>query len=117
MKVLGDRNYTLEKSHYVKYKNFPKSVVDFPRDSKTFHPTQKPVALFEYIIKTYTNEGETVLDNCMGGFTSAVAADNCNRNWIGFELEHDYCQLGMKRINDNREKLLLPPVEIRTEII
>ncbi|MGG0890285.1 DNA-methyltransferase [Cytobacillus horneckiae] len=112
MKVLGERNYTLKKTHYVKYKNFPKSVVEFPRDSKTFHPTQKPVALFEYIIKTYTNEGETVLDNCMGGFTTAIAADNTNRKWIGFELEEEYCELGLERINKNRETLELPYVTI-----
>jgi site-specific DNA-methyltransferase (adenine-specific) len=116
MKVLGNRNATLKKAHYVKYKNFPKSIIDFPRDSKTFHPTQKPVSLFEYIIKTYTDEGETVLDNCMGGFTTAIACDNTNRNWIGFELQKEYCQEGLNRINENRFYLDLPFVEIKTEI-
>ncbi|ECD6517365.1 site-specific DNA-methyltransferase, partial [Salmonella enterica subsp. enterica] len=83
---------------------------------KTFHPTQKPVSLFEYIIKTYTDEGETVLDNCMGGFTTAIACDNTNRNWIGFELQKEYCQEGLNRINENRFYLDLPFVEIKTEI-
>lgn len=113
MKVLGKRNYTLQKEHFVKYKNFPKSVLEFPRDSGTFHPTQKPLALFEYIIRTYTNEGDVVLDNCMGAFTTAVAADNTKRNWIGFELEEEYCLKGMERINQNREVLGMDKVTIK----
>lgn len=116
MKVLGERNATLTKSHYVRYKNFPKSVLDFPRDSKTFHPTQKPLSLFEYIVKTYTDEGEIVLDNCMGGFTTAVACDNTNRRWIGFELQKEYCEVGLERINENRKNLGLPMVKIETHI-
>jgi len=112
MQVLGKNNYTLLRPHTVKYKNFPKSVIEFPRDKDTFHPTQKPVALFEYIIKTYTNEGEVVLDNCMGGFTTAVACDNTNRKWIGFELDREYCGKGKDRINRNREILGLPQVTI-----
>lgn len=113
MKVLGENNLSLNNPYHVRYKNFPKSVQDFPRDSKTFHPTQKPIALFEYLIRTYSNEGEVVLDNCMGGFTTAVAADNTNRNWIGFELDKTYCELGKERINTNRNVLGLLPVEIK----
>ena len=62
------------------------------------HPTQKPVALFEYLIKTYTNEGETVLDNCMGSGTTGVACKNLNRNFIGMELDKEYCEIAKKRI-------------------
>ncbi|MUK89134.1 site-specific DNA-methyltransferase [Ornithinibacillus sp. L9] len=113
MQALGDRNGTLNKIHVVRYKNFPKSVISFPRDRKTFHPTQKPEELFEYIIRTYTNEGEVVLDNCMGGFTTAVACDNTNRNWIGFELEKDYCIQGLERVNENRNRLGLPNVRLK----
>ncbi|WAA10825.1 DNA-methyltransferase [Fervidibacillus albus] len=113
--ILGKNNKTLNKMHIVRKKNYPKSVIDFPRDSKTFHPTQKPTELFEYIIRTYTNEGETVLDNCMGSFTTAVAADNMKRNWIGFELDKTYCELGMERVNENRERLGMDPVEIRNQ--
>lgn len=113
MKVMGKRNNdSLKKHHVVKKKNYPKSVIDFPRDIGTFHPTQKPIALFEYLVRTYTNEGDTVLDNCMGGFTTAVACDNTGRNWIGFELEHEYCENGRGRINENRKSLALPQVEI-----
>ena len=75
---------------------------------KVKHPTQKPVLLFENLIRTYTNEGDTVLDNCAGSFTTAVACDNTNRNWICIEKEEKYCNIGLTRINDNRERLSLP---------
>ena len=88
---------------------YPKSVISFSNGkSGKMHPTQKPVELFEYLIKTYTNEGETVLDNCAGSFTTAVACDNTNRNWICMEKEEKYCNIGLTRINDNRERLSLP---------
>lgn len=63
------------------------------------HPTQKPIALFEYLIKTYSNEGETILDNCMGSGTTAIAAINTNRNYIGFELDEEYYNTSLDRIN------------------
>lgn len=88
---------------------FPSSIQKFPNpNNHNVHPTQKPVALFEYLIKTYTNEGEIVLDNCAGSFTTAVACDNTNRNWICIEKEEKYCSIGLTRINDNRERLSLP---------
>ena len=62
------------------------------------HPTQKPVALFEYLINTYTREGETVLDNCMGSGTTAIACINTNRNFVGFELDETYYSLANERI-------------------
>lgn len=88
----------------------PSSVQYFNNREKSrgLHPTQKPVALCEYLIKTYTNPGETVLDNCAGSFTTAVACDNTNRNWICIEKEEEYCNIGLTRINDNRERLSLP---------
>lgn len=90
---------------------YPSSVQLFNNRQPTdrgMHPTQKPVALCEYLIKTYTNPGETVLDNCAGSFTTAVACDNTNRNWICIEKEEEYCNIGLTRINDNRERLSLP---------
>ncbi|MGM1358806.1 DNA-methyltransferase [Bacillus cereus group sp. BceL297] len=106
MKVFGKRNNESLNNVYVKkYTNYPKSVIDFPRDSKTFHPTQKPVALFEYLIKTYTKEGETVLDNCMGSFTTAIACINTKRNYIGFEMDEEYWNLGNERVNKHIESL------------
>lgn len=83
-----------------KESNFPRSVITFSSDKIKLHPTQKPVALFEYLIKTYTNEGETVLDNCMGSGTTAIACINTNRNYIGFETESKYCEIANKRIQD-----------------
>lgn len=64
------------------------------------HPTQKPVALFEYLIKTYTNENELILDNCMGSGTTAIACLKNNRNFIGFENNKDYYDLIEQRIFD-----------------
>lgn len=91
-----------------KYTGYPSNILEFKRDKEKLHPTQKPVALCEYLIKTYTNEGETVLDNCAGSFTTAVACDNTNRNWICIEKEEKYCSIGLTRINDNRKRLSLP---------
>ncbi|EJR56725.1 hypothetical protein IIO_05255 [Bacillus cereus VD115] len=106
MRVFGKKgNESLNKVHVKKYTNYPRSIIDFPRDSKTLHPTQKPVALFEYLIKTYTKEGETVLDNCMGSFTTAIACINTNRNYIGFEMEEEYWKLGNERVNKHIESL------------
>ena len=69
------------------------------------HPTQKPVSLFEYLIKTYTNKGETVLDNCMGSGTTAIACLNTNRNFIGFELDKEYFDIANERINKHKQEL------------
>ena len=65
------------------------------------HPTQKPVALMEYLIRTYTNEGDTVLDNCMGSGTTGVACMNTNRKFIGIELDPTYFAIAEKRIHDH----------------
>ena len=69
------------------------------------HPTQKPVALFEYLINTYTNKGETVLDNCMGSGTTAIASMRTGRNYIGFELDEEYYKVAQKRIIDENDHL------------
>ena len=73
---------------------------------KVKHPTQKPVALFEYLIKTYTNEGDLVLDNCMGSGTTAIACINTKRNYIGCELDKTYYDIITKRIQDNQARLM-----------
>ena len=72
------------------------------------HPTQKPVALLEYLIKTYTNEGETVLDNCFGSGTTGVACINTRRSFVGIEIDGDYFNLAQRRIADARRRLALP---------
>lgn len=82
-------------------KRYPKSYIEFSnRTEKTTHPTQKPVPLMEYLIKTYTNEGETVLDNCMGSGTTGVACKNLNRNFIGMELDDKYFEIAKRRISE-----------------
>ena len=85
---------------------FPLTSLMFKRDKDKIHPTQKPVALFEYLIKTYTNEGEIVLDNCMGSGTTAIACMNTNRNFIGFELDKEYYDKSIERINIHRKELV-----------
>lgn len=81
---------------------YPKSILEFDRETG-LHPTQKPVALFEYIIKTYTHEGETVLDNCLGSGTTAIACINTNRNFIGIEKEWVYYEIANKRIEEAKK--------------
>lgn len=92
-------------------KRYPLSVLEYPVVERTFHPTQKPVELFEYLIHTYTNENEIILDNCMGSGTTAVAALKFNRKFIGFETESKYIELANKRIesvyNDLEDEKLL----------
>jgi site-specific DNA-methyltransferase (adenine-specific) len=75
-------------------------------DNGRFHPTQKPVALFEYLIKTYTNEGDLVLDNCIGSGTTAVACVNTKRNFIGIELSEEYCKIANKRIEEVKQEAM-----------
>ena len=81
---------------------YPVDVINFAQCNctaeKPMHPTQKPVPLLEYLIKTYTNEGETVLDNCMGSGSTGVACVNTNRDFIGIELDEKYFQIAQERI-------------------
>lgn len=80
---------------------YPLSVIDIRKEHpQSYHPTQKPVALLEYLIKTYTNEGETILDNTMGSGSTGVAAVNTNRNFIGIEMDDKYFTIAQKRISD-----------------
>ena len=79
---------------------YPNNLIKFNNDLDTKHPTQKPVALLEYLIKTYTLEGETVLDNCMGSGSTGVACINTKRDFIGIEKDEDYYLIAKKRIKD-----------------
>ena len=85
---------------------YPSTVIEFANpNNKSIHPTQKPAPLFEYLIKTYTNEGETVLDNCIGSGTTAIASIRTGRNYIGFELDEEYYKVAQKRIIDENNHL------------
>lgn len=86
---------------YDSTERYPRSVVKFAKDNRlaeNTHPTQKPVALMEYLIRTYTNEGDTVLDNCMGSGTTGVAALKCGRHFIGIESDPEYFEIAKNRI-------------------
>lgn len=85
-------------------KRYPLSVVKFNKETG-LHPTQKPVALFEYLIKTYTNEGDTVLDNCMGSGTTAIACIRTGRNYIGFELDKEYHKIAEQRVREEVQEI------------
>lgn len=94
------------KDEYVsKFTNYPTSIVEFPSEGKTVHPTQKPVDLLKYLIKTYSNGGETVLDNCMGSGSTGVACVNTNRKFIGIELDENYFNIAKERIENTYNEL------------
>ena len=82
----------------------PSSVQEFNRE-RGLHPTQKPVALMEYLIRTYTNHGDVVLDNCMGSGTTGVACVNTNRKFIGMENDETYFNIAQNRINEAVRKV------------
>ena len=90
---------------YDSTERFPTSVIKFATDKQksALHPTQKPVALLEWLIKTYTNEGETVMDNCMGSGSAGVASVNTGRNFIGIELNTGYFDIAKQRIEAVQE--------------
>jgi DNA modification methylase len=89
---------TKEKEIVIRNHSYPKTIQTFSMDKRVGHPTQKPVALMEYLIRTYTNEGETVLDFTFGSGTTGVAARNLNRKFIGIELDETYYKLAKGRI-------------------
>ncbi len=94
-----------KKTVYDSTERYPRSVQRFSSEKQkiNLHPTQKPVALMEYLIKTYTNEGETVLDFTMGSGTTGVACVKTGRSFIGIELEEKYFNIAHKRINDTQQ--------------
>lgn len=83
---------------------YPRSVLMFASDKQklNLHPTQKPLSLCEYLIKTYTNENEVVLDNCMGSGTTAAACINTNRKFVGFEIDKQYFEIATKRVSHTK---------------
>lgn len=91
------------KDYVQEWTNWPRDVLNIPSEGGTVHPTQKPVALMEYLIRTYTNEGEVVLDFTMGSGTTGVAAMNTGRRFIGIERDEKYFEIACKRIEDALE--------------
>ncbi len=103
-KSVGSSNYGKHSDENLsEYKGYPTNLLEFMRESG-LHPTQKPVPLFEYLINTYTNENELVLDNTCGSGTTLVAARNLNRKCIGIELDEKYCQIAKQRLENTKIK-------------
>ena len=92
---------------YNEGKRYPKSIIQFKRDSGKVHPTQKPVDLIAYLIRTYSNPGDTILDNTIGSGTTAVAALREKRHFIGFELNRDYYDIALRRIKLEQQQQTL----------
>lgn len=99
-KAQGIRNYgKIEQTESYKSSfRYPTDILEYKKDKDAFHPTQKPVELIRYFIRTYTNEGDLVLDNCMGSGTTAVACIQENRHFIGFEMNEEYYNKSIERI-------------------
>jgi len=105
---IHSKNY--EEYNYTTYdstERFPRSILKFSTDKQksSLHPTQKPVKLCEYLIRTYTNENAIVLDNCSGSATTAIAALNTNRKYICIENEKEYYDIGQNRVNNRLKEL------------
>ena len=89
------------KKYNMKKTGYPETIIKINNEGNKLHPTQKPVALMEYLIKTYTNENEIALDFAIGSGTTAVACERLKRKWIGIEIEEKYCEIAAKRIEEN----------------
>ena len=92
---------------------YPVSIIDIPKEHpQEYHPTQKPVALLEYLIRTYCDEGDTVLDNCMGSGSTGVACIKAGRNFVGIELSEEYFQIATKRIETETDRTELEKAQM-----
>jgi site-specific DNA-methyltransferase (adenine-specific) len=96
----GENYHPSGTENFQEFTNYPRSILEFKIEKGRVHPTQKPVALMEYLIKTYTNEGETVLDFTMGSGTTGVACVNQNRQFIGIEQDDKYYEIAKNRIQE-----------------
>lgn len=106
-RVGGDllHKHSMKELHKTYETKHPTNILEFTKNygQENYHPTQKPVELIEYLIKTYTFEGETVLDNCMGGGSTAIACMRTKRHFIGFETDEKYFERACKRIEAEKE--------------
>lgn len=106
LKENGDRtsvhnDLTKSDVYTQEFTNYPRGILKYTQDKVSLHPTQKPIDLCEYLVKTYTNEGMTVLDNCMGSGTTGVACVNTNRKFIGIEKDEGYFKIAEERIKQS----------------
>ena len=103
---IGIRNNYIGNVYTQKFTNYPNTIINIPSEEKTVHPTQKPVDLFEWLIKTYSNPGDIVLDNCIGSGTTAIAALTTGRFFIGIEKDEKYYKIAAERINEHKWSLI-----------
>ena len=103
------REWNHADTYVQEWENYPQAIIEFdnPTGAEKFHPTQKPVDLLRYLVLTYTNEGDTVLDNCMGSGTTAIACIKERRHFIGFELSKEYFDKAVRRIKAEQAQLTL----------
>lgn len=94
-------------SYITEFENYPRMILSFKSETNGFHPTQKPVDLIEYLVRTYSNEGEIILDNCMGSGTTAIACIRSNRHFIGFEKDTEFYKKAVERIKAEQMQLSL----------
>jgi len=105
-RVWGDRPSRPKGKLYIsEYTNYPDSILEFVKDEKVVHPTQKPVALCEYLIKTYSDEGDLILDNAAGSGTTGIACLNTKRRFILIEKDKDYYEIMRRRIKEHIQHL------------
>lgn len=97
------RPSTSSNKHFQEWTNYPRNYLEFSYQKRAVHPTQKPVPLLEYLVKTYTKESELVLDNCMGSGSTGIACVNTKRNFIGMELERKYFDIAVNRVKEAQE--------------
>lgn len=112
---MGKLGHLAKSKYYTQeWTNYPKMILHYPIEPDAAHPTQKPVALMEYLIKTYTNEGDTVLDFTMGSGTTGVAAMRTGRRFIGIELDPQYYAIAEQRIKNAAGEFVLTDKEKQT---
>lgn len=101
----GNVYHGLNRECIQEYTNYPRSILRFPFRGRREHPTQKPLEMMEYLIRTFTDPGGLVMDNCMGSGTTAVAALNSGRRFVGFELDERYYKIACRRVADRAAEL------------
>ena len=97
---LREKKDNTKQEYIQEYANFPRNVIQFARETKLFHPTQKPCELMEYLISTYTKQGESVLDFTSGSGSTLLGCEVLNRKWTGIEITDKYCQVIKRRIEN-----------------
>ena len=102
--MLANNKLLHESEYEQKWTNYPSEIIEFGLDRNVVHPTQKPIALMEYLIKTYSNENDTILDNCMGSGTTGIAARRQGYPFVGMEISPEYLEIARARIESAKDE-------------